>query len=83
MNRRDALRLKRGETILFGDTGRTQTATNWWVGEVLFVTEGGAARVLVLRARDQGWDNLPGRGTNVGKQMWVPYHYIHGKHPRD
>jgi hypothetical protein len=81
MNKRDAARLRPGTQILFRNTGRTQTASNWWVGEVVRTTEGGGVLVRVTKARDGGWDKPAGRGSLVGTQQWVPYHHIHGKHP--
>ena len=76
MNKRDALRLKAGDKILLADSKSVQEVTNWWTGEVKHVTERGGVLVHVTSARDGGWDNPPGKGTYVGTQRWVPYHFI-------
>lgn len=81
MNRREALRLKAGDKILFGEGPSSYKTDRWWTGEVLFVTPRGGIRVRVIEGRSPGgWDG-PGTGPGVGTERWVAYHHIHSKRP--
>jgi hypothetical protein len=61
MNKRDALELKRGETIVYGDSMWTVEVRRWRSGTVQFVTQRGG--ILVVNE----W----------GTEEWVPYHHVH------
>lgn len=82
MNKRDALRLKPGDNILFSDvpTRRMNDATNWFFGEVLHITPKGGVRVRITESRDGCW-NGPGTGASAGKVRWIPYHHVFSKQP--
>lgn len=63
VSKRDALRLKPGDFVVFGDKQRTLLCT--WVseGHVVHVTPRGGVKVR----------------TREGAVRWVPYHHIIGK----
>lgn len=63
MNKRDALRLKRGDRILFGNSMWSRNVDKWESGTVLFVTKNGGVRVA----------------CSGGIITWVPYHFIFRK----
>ena len=68
MNKRDALRLVHGQTIVFGGSGRTALIGAWRKGVVEHVTPRGGIRVrLVGYRRPEGGPAFE----------WVPYHHVH------
>lgn len=62
MNKRDALRLQRGQRIVWGDSMWSAQVSYWQRGTVIKVTEAGG--ILVRR---DGGDAL----------TWIPYHHVH------
>lgn len=82
MDKRSVLRLKSGDTILFGDAKRFEDITLWQTGEVLHVTPQGGVRVRVIEGKLVGgnadWCG-PGTGPGAGTEKWVPYHHVWSK----
>jgi hypothetical protein len=70
MNKRDALRLKPGDIIMFGNSMWSEkvysgAGPRW--GQVLQVTPKGGIRVELLK----DYSNAP-----TGVLLWVPYHHV-------
>jgi hypothetical protein len=52
MNKRDALRLRPGDRVIFGDSMWSAKVSGWLSGEVVFVTPKGGVK-LVCGGREQ------------------------------
>lgn len=61
MNKRDALRLKRGDVVRYGNSMWTRHIEKASEARVLFVTQNGGVRAF---------DN------NTHTMVWIPYHFI-------
>jgi len=77
MNKRDALRLKPGAEVTFGEGPSSYDSGRWWVGEVIRVTPRGGVLVRITQGRSHAstWGG-PGTGPNVGEERWVRYDRI-------
>ena len=84
MKKRDALRLKPGDSIVFGDHRLSAKWFQTWLGEVLHVTPQGKIKVRVEEGPKTvgGWYDWsgPGTGADAGKVRWVPYHHAVRSH---
>jgi hypothetical protein len=77
MRKADALRLKPGDFVVFGDHGRVAKWTWKGCGRVERVTPGGGVLVTIIEGVADGktWEGR-GTGAGVGERRWVPYSYI-------
>jgi hypothetical protein len=71
----EALRLKPGQEICFGDNKYTARCTRVWEGEVLYVTPSGGIKVRVTDMKP--WYGPAEYARRFGNEVrWVPYHHI-------
>lgn len=73
MNKRDALRLRRGDTIVYGNSKWTEKVT-WQRGRVLHVTGNGGIRVRPVGYVDSGDTSVDHKDAR--SPVWVPYHHV-------
>jgi len=83
MNKRDALKLKQGDLIAWGDSMRSAEVdggAGWRYGIVMAVTPKGGIRVRPVDFHHHH-DAFPPRGQrerlNTYSPEWVPYHHVH------
>lgn len=77
MNKRDALRLKKGDRIAWGNSARSAVVDQygrWRYGDVLHVTPNGGIKVQPIGTIEG--DHLH-PWKHPGKPEWVPYHHVH------
>ena len=86
MNKRDALKLRPGDLILFGNDRLTLNCTEWGEGEVIHVTDKGGILVRIVEGCKRsggGWDwSGPWTGPDVGKERWVRYDHVSDRRGR-
>jgi hypothetical protein len=75
MTKRDALKLRHGDVICYGDNPLTAKHNTFRWGRVLHVTPKGGIRVACYGAGD---DAPPSMERSIGFD-WVPYHHVSRK----
>jgi hypothetical protein len=68
MNKRDALRLRPGDQVLFGLSSRTSECAERFEGEVQHVTENGGIVVCIIYGH--------GPSRTYGERQCIPYHHV-------
>lgn len=79
MNKRDALRLKPGDIILYGDSMWSRLVdqhSDWQRGEVIHVTPRGGIKVVHLGPASA---DPAKKKKRQHVHVWVPYHHVHSK----
>jgi hypothetical protein len=76
MKKAEALRLKPGQVITFGDHTYTARCTRVWQGEVLHVTPRGGIKVKVTDETPWYGPAEYARRYGGNEVRWVGYHHI-------
>ena len=75
MRKSEALRLRVGDIITFGDHKYSARCSTFWQGKVLHVTKNGGIRVKVIDQRP--WVGPQRYAERRGSpEVWVPYTWV-------